>query len=56
LVTSVDVRDRGALLVEFEDGAGLWVGPNPQFGSWHMSGQGIAPVMVGPGGENDWAR
>ncbi|EDY64883.1 conserved hypothetical protein [Streptomyces pristinaespiralis ATCC 25486] len=55
-VTSVDVRDSGALVVDFQDGAGLWVGPDPQYESWHLTGHGIDPIMVGPGGEEDWLR
>jgi hypothetical protein len=55
-VTAVDVRDRGALVVDFHDGAGIRVGPDPQFESWHLTGHGIDPNTVGPGGEDNWFR
>lgn len=40
----------------FLDGAGLWIGPDAQFGSWHLVGHGVAPLLVGPGGEDGWER
>ncbi|MFH9004764.1 DUF6188 family protein [Streptomyces afghaniensis] len=55
-VVTVDVRDRGVLVIDFEDGAGLWVGPDPQFVSWRLIGHGIEPITVGPRGEEDWER
>ncbi|QQM41522.1 hypothetical protein JEQ17_20025 [Streptomyces liliifuscus] len=55
-VAAVDVRDRGVLVIDFQDGAGLWVGPDPQFESWHLTGHGVASLMVGPGGEDGWDR
>ncbi|MGW0989732.1 DUF6188 family protein [Streptomyces sp. NPDC002486] len=55
-VVAVDVRDRGVLGIDFQDGAGLWVGPDPQFVSWCLIGHGIEPIMVGLGGEENWER
>ncbi|MEV7075503.1 DUF6188 family protein [Streptomyces sp. NPDC091972] len=55
-VVTVDVRDHGVLVIDFEGGAGLWVGPDPQFESWHLTGHGIDPITVGPGGEKVWER
>ncbi|MFJ3617664.1 DUF6188 family protein [Streptomyces iakyrus] len=55
-VVAVDVRDRGVLVIDFQDGAGLWVGPDPQSVSWRLIGHGIEPIMVGPGGEENWER
>ncbi|MCX5604173.1 DUF6188 family protein [Streptomyces phaeochromogenes] len=55
-VAAVDVRDRGVLVIDFQDGAGLWIGPDPQFESWHLTGHGVASLMVGPGGEDGWDR
>ncbi|MGI5516353.1 DUF6188 family protein [Streptomyces sp. CA-106131] len=53
-LTAVDVREHGALVIDFHDGAGLWIGPDPQFESWHLTGRGVDPITVGPGGEDDW--
>ncbi|MEV6196533.1 DUF6188 family protein [Streptomyces sp. NPDC051920] len=53
-VTRVDVREHGVLVIDFQDGAGLWVGPDPDFESWHLTGHGVAPITVGPGGEDEW--
>lgn len=50
----VDVREHGALVIDFQDGAGLWIGPDPRFVSWHLARHGVAPITVGPGGEDDW--
>ncbi|MDX2560289.1 DUF6188 family protein [Streptomyces sp. TX20-6-3] len=55
-VAAVDVRDRGALVIDFHDGAGLWIGPDSQFESWHLTGHGIDGITVGPGGEDKWDR
>ncbi|MFI1400378.1 DUF6188 family protein [Streptomyces sp. NPDC020681] len=55
-ITAVDVQGRGALAIEFEDSAGLWIGPDPQFESWHLAGHGVDGVTVGPGGEDGWER
>lgn len=53
-ITSVEVGDRGTLTLGFTDGAGLRVPPDPRFESWHLTGRGVAPVTVGPGGEEGW--
>ncbi|MFJ8798670.1 DUF6188 family protein [Streptomyces sp. NPDC102487] len=55
-VAAVDVRDQGALVIDFQSGAGLWIGPDTQFESWRLVGHGVAPLMVGPGGEEGWER
>ncbi|WP_329136323.1 DUF6188 family protein [Streptomyces sp. NBC_00670] len=55
-VTAVDVQGRGALSIDFRAGARLRVAPDPHFESWHLIGRGIAPVTVGPGGEEHWER
>lgn len=55
-VTAVDVQGCGTLSIDFRAGAGLRVGPDPQFESWHLTGCGITPVTVGPGGEEHWER
>ncbi|MFF3396904.1 DUF6188 family protein [Streptomyces sp. NPDC002659] len=55
-ITAVDVQGRGALTIEFQDGAGLWIGPDPEFESWHLVGHGVDGVTVGPGGEDGWER
>jgi hypothetical protein len=55
-VAAVDVRDRGVLVIDFEDGAELWIGPDARFESWHLTGHGVAPLTVGPGGEDGWER
>ncbi|WP_329100306.1 DUF6188 family protein [Streptomyces sp. NBC_01439] len=53
-VTTVDVSGRGVLVIDFHDGAGLWIGPDPHFESWHLTGRGIDGITVGPGGEDVW--
>ncbi|MBD9704262.1 hypothetical protein IHE56_19725 [Streptomyces sp. ID01-12c] len=53
-VAAVDVREPGTLVVDFHDGAGLWIAPDPHFASWQLTGHGVDPVTVGPGGEDGW--
>jgi hypothetical protein len=53
-ITTVEIRKKGALSPTFDDGAELFVGPHPQFESWHLSGHGVENILVGPGGETDW--
>ena len=55
-VTAVDIQGHGALSIDFRAGFGLRVGPDSQFESWHLTGRGITPVTVGPGGEEHWER
>ena len=54
-ITTVEVDKRGALTIGIDGGAQLFVGPHPKFESWELSGQGVASVLVGPGGETNWA-
>ncbi len=53
-ITTVEVDKRGALTIGIDGGAQLFVGPHPKFESWELSGQGVASVLVGPGGETNW--
>jgi hypothetical protein len=55
-VTGVDVEGPGELRLGFDDGSRLTVGPDPCFESWHLTGEGVTPVLVGPGGETSWHR
>ncbi|MFE6172752.1 DUF6188 family protein [Streptomyces sp. NPDC056464] len=55
-ITAFDVQDRGALSIDFGDGASLRIGPDPQFESWHLIGRGMSHLIVGPGGEEHWER
>nr|WP_244888873.1 DUF6188 family protein [Streptomyces purpureus] len=36
------------------DGTRLSVEPDPDYEAWNLTGSGIDPVLVGPGGETDW--
>ncbi|MFW6641503.1 DUF6188 family protein [Nocardiopsis algeriensis] len=53
-VTEVEVTGRGTLRLGFDDGTGLSVDPDPDYESWSLSGLGLDPVLVGPGGESGW--
>nr|WP_220451713.1 DUF6188 family protein [Streptomyces qaidamensis] len=53
-VAAVDVQYLGTLTIEFQDGTGLRIGPDPHFESWHLTGSGVHAITVGPGGEEDW--
>jgi hypothetical protein len=53
-VTAVEIRGSGALHLTFDDGAELHVGPHPHYESWNLTGNGVEPITVGPGGETDW--
>ena len=53
-VTTVEVKGRGALELTFDDNAVLHIGPNQRYKSWHLTGTGVEPAMVGPGGETNW--
>ncbi|MFI7492989.1 DUF6188 family protein [Micromonospora echinaurantiaca] len=54
IISSVEIRDKGALHLTFGNGAELHVGPNHHYESWHLTGTGVDPITVGPGGETDW--
>ena len=53
-VTEVDVTGRGTLSLGFDDGTRLSIEPDPDYESWNLTGSGIDPLLVGPGGETDW--
>ncbi|SNY66360.1 DUF6188 family protein [Paractinoplanes atraurantiacus] len=50
-VTGVKVRADGALHLTFDEGFQLCIDPHTDYESWSLSGTGIEPVAVGPGGE-----
>ncbi|MEU6663081.1 DUF6188 family protein [Streptomyces sp. NPDC046821] len=54
VVTEVEVTGLGTLLLGFDDGTRLRVDPDPDYESWNLTGSGLDPVLVGPGGEVDW--
>ncbi|MFE7584907.1 DUF6188 family protein [Streptomyces gardneri] len=54
VVTEIGVTGQGALSLSFDDGTRLSVEPDPDYESWNLTGSGIDPVLVGPGGETDW--
>ena len=53
-VSTVDISGRGALHLTFDNKAELYIGPDAQYESWSLSGTGVDPITVGPGGETDW--
>jgi hypothetical protein len=53
-LSTAEIRDWGALHLTFNDGAELHIDPDAQYESWALTGTGVDPVMVGPGGETDW--
>ena len=53
-ITKLQIGDHGALTLDFDDGAQLFVGPHPQYESWSLTGTGVTPITIGPGGETDW--
>jgi hypothetical protein len=53
-ITAVEIKGRGALELAFDDNAVLHIGPDRQYPSWRLTGTGVEPVMVSPGGETDW--
>ncbi|MFC4494655.1 DUF6188 family protein [Streptomyces ovatisporus] len=55
-VTGVGVEGRGKLILDFDQGSRLTVAPHPGFESWNLTGEGVTPVLVGPGGEAHWHR
>ncbi|WUH99684.1 DUF6188 family protein [Spirillospora sp. NBC_00431] len=53
-IATLDIGERGALALTFDDGAELFVGADPQFESWRLVGHGVEDALVGPGGHSDW--
>ncbi|MFF3431382.1 DUF6188 family protein [Streptomyces sp. NPDC002602] len=53
-VTKAEVTGLGTLSLGFDDGTRLSVDPDPDYESWSLTGSGLEPVLVGPGGETDW--
>ncbi|ORT60469.1 DUF6188 family protein [Streptomyces sp. CB03238] len=53
-VTESEVTGLGALSLCFDDGTRLSVEPHSDDESWSLTGSGIDPVLIGPGGETDW--
>uniref|UniRef100_A0AAU2VNF5 DUF6188 family protein n=1 Tax=Streptomyces sp. NBC_00008 TaxID=2903610 RepID=A0AAU2VNF5_9ACTN len=45
------VTGLGTLSLCFDDGTRLGVGADPDHESWSLTGSGLEPVQVGPGGE-----
>ncbi|MFD9637194.1 DUF6188 family protein [Streptomyces violascens] len=54
VVIETEVTGLGTLSLGFDDGTRLSVEPDPDYESWSLTGSGIDPVLVGPGGETDW--
>ncbi|MEU0560999.1 DUF6188 family protein [Dactylosporangium sp. NPDC006015] len=54
-VTTVEIRNRGALALTF-DGGEILIGVDARFESWHLSGHGVDNILVGPGGHADWQQ
>ncbi|MFJ3072728.1 DUF6188 family protein [Streptomyces albidoflavus] len=53
-VTEAEVTGLGTLSLGFDDGTRLCIEPDPDYESWSLTGSGLGPVLVGPGGETDW--
>ncbi|MGX1123192.1 hypothetical protein RKD37_008555 [Streptomyces ambofaciens] len=53
-VTETEVTGQETLSLGFDDGTWLSIEPDPDYESWNLTGSGIDPVLVGPGGETDW--
>ncbi|GKQ35818.1 hypothetical protein ALMP_23610 [Streptomyces sp. A012304] len=53
-VVETEVTGQGTLSLGFDDGTRLSIEPDPDYESWNLTGSGIDPVLVGPGGETDW--
>lgn len=53
-ITTLAVSDHGALTLDFDDDAQLFVGPDTRYESCSLTGTGVTPILIGPGGENDW--
>ncbi|MQY25508.1 DUF6188 family protein [Nocardia aurantia] len=55
-ITDLHIGDRGALTLHFDNGAQLSIDPHPGHESWNLAGTGIDGILIGPGGETDWAE
>ncbi|NBE52521.1 DUF6188 family protein [Streptomyces boluensis] len=53
-VTKAEVTGHGTLSLGFDDSTRLSIDPDPDYESWSLTGSGLEPVLVGPGGEIDW--
>ncbi|MHC3815780.1 DUF6188 family protein [Streptomyces sp. DT9] len=51
VVIEAEVTGLGTLSLYFDDGTRLGVDPDPDYESWSLTGSGLEPVLVGPGGE-----
>ncbi|WP_433609214.1 DUF6188 family protein [Dactylosporangium sp. CA-139114] len=51
-ITTVAIRKRGALALTF-DSRELFIGADPRFESWHLTGDGVDHITLGPGGHTD---
>jgi Family of unknown function (DUF6188) len=52
-ITAVAISERGALTLDFDDGAQLFLGPHIRLDSWSLTGAGVAQIRIGPGGQTD---
>jgi len=55
-ITTVEIRNHGALALTFDDSSEIFIGVDAQFESWHLSGHGVENILVGPGGHTDWQQ
>ena len=55
-ITTVEIRNHGALALTFDDSSEIFIGVDAQFESWHLSGHGVENILVGPGGHTDWKQ
>jgi uncharacterized protein DUF6188 len=53
-VSTVEIRGPGALHLTFNDGTELHISPHDQYESWTLTGTGVDPITIGPGGETHW--
>lgn len=45
-ITTVEIRERGALVLGFDDGSELLVGVDQRFESWQLSGTGVDGILL----------
>jgi hypothetical protein len=50
----LDVGATGGPNISFDTGAELQVTPHTKYESWCLAGEGITPIVVGPGSETEW--